>query len=944
MATLNLTTGAAEITRIVNDDKFEYQRLIALLNGMEEQPTCFIVLRRLVNKEGQQSPLYNSLAKAFPDKALKGLDRRYWSASEGLQLVRKLALEGEREAIVTALDKNFYAACAFSAVIEYASHELGFDLAPGRVHIKYGRPSDALRLDHVSVASLELLQSARDGRAKASSLFAVLDKTETPQGRRLLRSALLQPSTLAEEITARQEAVEEFVSREQFRSDVCSCLKALHRMDIERVVSWILRGDLKPQHPLTIGPVYARHGMALACHDDLREAESDLNNLLMLNEYLDGVAALHSTLVAEGCSSGLGQWLEEQLAPERLATTKGLLALYIDDHARSSKRPVEARNNRLWAMRAPPNSSLEKARLSYKDASDALDDYVDALKGVLGDYLGKEGKLSYDADHRYSLSFPTSEVTRALGWAIQSGSETQFEFQLPAPWSDQIPGENPVFTATRKPNCFVFQTRLLFQYSQRTQLYADLVTSGSDEQVMALKQRLRQIDLTPLYEMSDAVAILDMICSFAFLAASRNYVRPKLSDHLVLQGARNPIVETRRPGFTPNDLFLGVNSHRCLVITGGNMSGKSTFVKMVALIQIMAQMGSFVPATYADVPICDQILTRLSTEDNPENNLGTFAVEMSDMNLILRHATENSLVIIDELGRGTSHSDGLSLAMSMCLKLLEAKARTVFATHFTEIGPYLRAKKEDAVTCVHFDSKNVPDPDNIVREVNISHTLMPGPIRYQDYGVDLASRFLPQAVVNCAGQVSAYLLGTSQSEGASPRLATADTIRHRLFTGMFGVLTNLQHQASAIPLPSLAREVQRLQIAAREMEEGVAGPASTPRSVSADAPSPRSPMTSPGLRNLLSGPQTGPSAEQRERWAREEHRVMAANTLVQPGTKRPKGKEREVSTDEIERPRKVFRGSAAGSSRAVTTEPEEFTRELDAARNRLREWEREDNI
>lgn len=179
------------------------------------------------------------------------------------------------------------------------------------------------------------------------------------------------------------------------------------------------------------------------------------------------------------------------------------------------------------------------------------------------------------------------------------------------------------------------------KYSRETQHYADLVTEGSDKEVIFAKQSLRRLDLTPLYEMADAVAILDILCSFALLAVSRNYTRPNLGGELVLQAAKNPIVEMRRPGFTPNDVYLGADSHRCLVITGANMSGKSTFVKMVALIQIMAQMGCFVPARYADIPICDQIFTRLSTEDNPENNLGTFAVEMSDMNLILRYASHS---------------------------------------------------------------------------------------------------------------------------------------------------------------------------------------------------------------------------------------------------------------------------------------------------------------
>ncbi|KAK4214381.1 muts domain V-domain-containing protein, partial [Rhypophila decipiens] len=785
MATLNLTTGAADIVRIVNDDKFEYQRLISVLSSMEEQPTCFILLQTRVRQSS-----------------------KYWSATEGLRLVRKLALEGEREAILTALDKNFYASCAFAAVVTYASQDLDFDLAPGCVHIKYSHPADTLRLDHVSVTALELLQAAREGGSRSSNLFGIMDRTHTPQGRRLLRSALLQPSTHREEITIRQEAVEELVAKEEFRSDVCKCLKALHRIDIERVVSWILRGGSNHDYPLALGRVYSRAGVELACHEDLREAEGDLNYILMLKEYLEGVVSLHGTLATEGCSSGLSQWLEGQLAPTRLSGIKELLATHIDENARFSTKPIEARNNRLWAMRAPPNSSLEKARLSYKEATDAMDEYVDGLNAVLCEYLGKEGKPYQDSDHRYSLSFPTSDVTRALGWAMQSGLESQFEFQLPAQWGDRMPGHNPIFIATRKPNCYVFHTREFFEHSQRTQLYADIVTSDSDSQVMDFKRLLRAFDLAPLYEMSDAVAILDLVCSFALLSATRNYVRPRLSDHLVLQGAKNPIVEIRRPGFTPNDVYFGVNSHRCLVLAGDNMSGKSTFVKMVALIQIMAQMGCFVPAAYADVPICDQIFTRLSTEDNPENNLGTFAVEMSDMNLILRHASANSLVIIDELSRGTSHHDGLSLALSMCRHLLKLNARTVFATHFNEIGPFLRAENQEKVTCAHFASDNVFDQYQ-VREVNISHHLRPGPIQYQDYGVDLARRFLPQTVVDVAEQVSGFLRGKTQTH-ATPRPAAPATMRSRLVTGVSEVLHKLYDASPGGSSASLAMELKKL--------------------------------------------------------------------------------------------------------------------------------------
>lgn len=303
----------------------------------------------------------------------------------------------------------------------------------------------------------------------------------------------------------------------------------------------------------------------------------------------------------------------------------------------------------------------------------------------------------------------------------------------------------------------------------------------------------------------------------------------------------------------------------------------------------------------------------------------------------------------------------------MCLNLLNLNARTVFATHFTEIGmlpssspdrpqptltwalnagPYLRERKEMMVTCVHFDSKNAPDPYQAVREVNISHRLVPGPIVYQDYGIDLARRFLPHTVVNFAEQVSDFLRGTTQSQAPLPGPDTPSTMRRRLIIGVLEILTQLQDAATGGPSAALARELQSLQITAREMEEGMAGPATTPPSAPIDAPAsaPTRPMPSFGLRSLLSGPQTGPTAEQRERWALEEHRVMAANTRVWPGNKRPKEEEKDISAGEFERPPKVSRGRAARSSRDVSPEPEELTRELDRARKRLREWEREDSI
>jgi DNA mismatch repair protein MSH4 len=142
----------------------------------------------------------------------------------------------------------------------------------------------------------------------------------------------------------------------------------------------------------------------------------------------------------------------------------------------------------------------------------------------------------------------------------------------------------------------------LIQRSSQIQRHADIVTTQSDTYVVDLKKTLLE-HAGSFLAVNEAVAVLDMLCSLAHLATSQNYVRPIIADHLVLKGARHPVMEVRRENFVPNDVYSGDHGARFQVVTGGNMSGKSTFIRTIALVQIMAQVGSFVPATYAAIPI-----------------------------------------------------------------------------------------------------------------------------------------------------------------------------------------------------------------------------------------------------------------------------------------------------------------------------------------------------
>lgn len=190
---------------------------------------------------------------------------------------------------------------------------------------------------------------------------------------------------------------------------------------------------------------------------------------------------------------------------------------------------------------------------------------------------------------------------------------------------------------------------------------------------------------------ANALAELDVICSFAGVAMKNQYTKPEIAidGAIEIKDGRHPVVEamSKEEIFVPNDTYLNTGSTRMAVITGPNMSGKSTYMRQVALITLMAQIGSFVPASYARISVVDKIFTRVGASDDLTAGQSTFMVEMSEVANILKHATKNSLVILDEVGRGTSTFDGISIARSVAEYISSKKigCKTLFATHYHEL-------------------------------------------------------------------------------------------------------------------------------------------------------------------------------------------------------------------------------------------------------------------
>ena len=280
---------------------------------------------------------------------------------------------------------------------------------------------------------------------------------------------------------------------------------------------------------------------------------------------------------------------------------------------------------------------------------------------------------------------------------------------------------------------------------------------GSDEKALKLEQQLfddlREKLLTYIASIKTTasyIAYLDVLCSLACVAVKNNLTKPKIVEPdspLVISGGRHPIVEAiSKDGFVPNDTLLDKDDNRTMIITGPNMAGKSTYMRQVAVITIMAHMGSFVPATSAQIPITDRIFTRIGATDDLAYGQSTFMVEMAEVANILRNATPNSLILLDEIGRGTSTFDGLSIAWAVMDYISQnLVSKTLFSTHYHEL------------TELEGNLKGVKNYNISIREYNGNIIFLRKIVRggaNKSFGIEVASLAgLPQVVIDKAKEI-----------------------------------------------------------------------------------------------------------------------------------------------------------------------------------------------
>jgi DNA mismatch repair protein MSH4 len=361
--------------------------------------------------------------------------------------------------------------------------------------------------------------------------------------------------------------------------------------------------------------------------------------------------------------------------------------------------------------------------------------------------------------------------------ALDLKYDTARQYYICIPTAEPEPLPSIFINVYRKRNRIECQTLDLVKLNQKIADAHNEVINMSDSTIQEL---IRDVcfEVPGLFRVSEAIAMLDMLATFAQLATSHDYVRPELTDTLAIKAGRHPIREQICANkFIPNDAYATPQT-RFQIITGCNMSGKSTYISSLSLMTVMAQIGCFVPAHYASFPLVHQLFARVAAIDDLDANVSTFAAEMREMAFILRNIEPRSMVIVDELGRGTSTTDGLAIAIALAEALISSNALVWFVTHFHEL-PRILAERSGVVN-LHLAAEIAPDASKMTMLYRIAEGLVPD----RRYGLALAQLVdLPLGVLDRARTVSDALDRLSQQRN-SPSRALAIARRRKLLLSL----------------------------------------------------------------------------------------------------------------------------------------------------------------
>eukprot|EP00123_Amoebidium_parasiticum_P016345 comp23398_c1_seq1/m.38806 comp23398_c1_seq1/g.38806 ORF comp23398_c1_seq1/g.38806 comp23398_c1_seq1/m.38806 type:complete len:900 (-) comp23398_c1_seq1:113-2812(-) len=522
-------------------------------------------------------------------------------------------------------------------------------------------------------ARLSLGLTSEIGRQRCHTLLGYMDRCSTAAGRRLLRSMIQSPSVDLSVITQRQSAVGYMVDNQNYRKDISTRLT--HCDDISRLVPLLQRLDATPRNVLDIyRTLLAAKDMHTDLHDTGTIGDQSFEALKKETTGLDnGMAAMKT----------IAEWMVDEGDGEEIK----------------------------WNSKNRTNQAIVKTAKDIDGAWKQIESlcfYYKNLMSHSSSVINKGVRLK--------------DVGGDLGWVLEVNRKIEDAFMKST--KDHVMVE-------RKNSCTQFTTETLRSAVHHYQSLCHKLKEQERKRELKICKDVGKHS-EEILAAGAALARLDVVSSLATLAVEENLCRPTMTDGVDfnIENGYHPVVQMNSPyhRFTPNSCNL--NEQRVWVLNGPNMGGKSTFLRQNALIAVMAQIGSYVPATKATIGIVDRLYVRVGAHDDVTRRSSTFRIEMLETAHIVTQATEKSLVLMDEIGRGTAVYDGMALAAGVFIHCAEKKkSRTLAATHFNDISEYLRSPE------IGFKMMDASHDNN--GRLVYAYRVVPG-IAKNSYGIEVA--------------------------------------------------------------------------------------------------------------------------------------------------------------------------------------------------------------
>ncbi|KAJ3360246.1 MutS protein msh4 [Kappamyces sp. JEL0680] len=689
-AVIDLSTGIIRISQFKDTPCFTWCESVADTRTLSQIHVFKPASILTFQQPEQPSRMYQAIGLQIQSMSkVNFVARKSFNDTDGLAFISQFGIIQEGIQLMSGLTGNLFHYCQDALGVSFKLHSLNCIYQSLSGNALSLSPG-TMMIDITTATHLELVANAIS--AKPSQSLIGLFRPFTKMGLRLLRTSMLQP------LLGNFEYKEPILERHAAIADLLG----------NSAMTLLIGEGLKafPDLDHLIGSL-----IFIPKSKPKTFAEASINRVLLFKQIIQQTLCLKNAL--GDASSPLLTKLRLALSGDAISAMLDHVERIINPDISYQKTAIGNRNQKCFAVRSGVNGLLDIARQTYKEANED----VNNLAASYGDTFGVPIKLTFSTGVGYSLQAAADDFV-----------------------SRPIPAE--AINVVKKGKNLQFSTM---------ELSLDEIFALSESLIIELIVYIHS-QLPSLYVISESIATLDMLVAFARYSATTNTISPEFADTLAWKNARHPVMETVVPSFVPNDAFADPGT-RMQFITGTNMSGKSTYLLQIGQLQVLAQIGCYLPCEYASIRVADKLLTRIGSDSNAAQ-VSSFTAEMKETAFLLDQVTENSLVLIDELGRGTSVTDGVAVTIAVSeallgnhapLTRLESKSFCFFATHFNQV-------------CDFFD----PNPYCVSLHLtsNQEYKVTSGVCTTEHYGIETAKHVgLPEPVIQAAHQVSSHLQG-----------------------------------------------------------------------------------------------------------------------------------------------------------------------------------------